>query len=110
MAPEVYRRDFGKAADMWSLGVMLYWLFVRRFPFYEDAAVVKATGKDAIADAIANAPIPYDFGAWKAMSGHGVDFISRCLCRDEEQRLTVTQAMQHPWLQEPFIASCSFDH
>ena len=35
MAPEVINGSYGKEADMWSLGVLLYTLVSGFFPFYE---------------------------------------------------------------------------
>ncbi len=34
MAPEVFRREYGVQADMWSLGMMLYHFISQRFPFW----------------------------------------------------------------------------
>ena len=34
MAPEVYNRCYSKQSDMWSLGMMMYHLLTRRFPFW----------------------------------------------------------------------------
>ena len=34
MAPEVFRREYGVQADMWSLGMMLYHFISHRFPFW----------------------------------------------------------------------------
>ena len=35
MAPEIFERDYQREADMWSVGIMLYQLFARRFPFWD---------------------------------------------------------------------------
>jgi calcium/calmodulin-dependent protein kinase I len=98
MAPEIFAREYGKLVDVWSTGVMLHWLFAQRFPFFPDADTVKASKLDEVADAVSNAPITYDYGPWLTMSPEGVDFIQRCLQRDQSLRMTVHQALQHPWL------------
>lgn len=35
MAPEIFDRDYHWEADMWSLGIMLYQLYARRFPYWK---------------------------------------------------------------------------
>ena len=59
--------------------------------------MVKAARLEEVADAVSNTPIKFDYGPWLQMSKEGVDFISRCLTRPEEDRPTVIEAMQHPW-------------
>jgi calcium-dependent protein kinase len=34
MSPEVFRREYGTEADMWSLGIMLYLFMTGHFPFW----------------------------------------------------------------------------
>ena len=34
MAPEVYARKYGRPADLWSAGIMMYQLLAGRFPFW----------------------------------------------------------------------------
>eukprot|EP00798_Chlamydomonas_sp_ICE-L_P009559 gene9559-12144_t len=102
MAPEIYARDYGVAADMWSFGMTLYWL-------YAHAASVRAAKLDDVMLAVENDPIPMDYGNWRTMSSEGVDFIRRCLTREERSRLTLTEALNHPWLQDAVLATGSFD-
>ena len=98
MAPEIFARDYGKLVDVWSTGVMLYWLFAQRFPFFPDAETVKASKLEEVSEAVTNAPITFDYGPWLTMSSEGLDFIQRCLQRDQSMRMTVQQALHHPWL------------
>ena len=34
MAPEVFQRQYGMSADLWSLGMMFYELLACRLPFW----------------------------------------------------------------------------
>ena len=98
MSPEIFQRDYSRKADVWSVGVMLYWLFCQRFPFFPNSDVVKAARLEEVADAVTNTTIRYDQGPWPAMSREGLDFVSRCLTRDEDKRMTVEEALNHPWV------------
>eukprot|EP00798_Chlamydomonas_sp_ICE-L_P020792 gene20792-27621_t len=98
MAPEIYDREYDSSVDVWSTGVMLYWLFSQQFPFFPDVEVIKRAKFDDVADAVQHAKIAYDWGPWLDMSSEGRDFIKRCLQRDPRKRLTVAKALKHPWL------------
>jgi len=98
MSPEIFARDYGQPADVWSTGVMLYWMYTKRFPFFQDPEAVKASRLEDVAEAVSSAPIDYDYGPWMSMSPSGLDFIQRCLTRDQSGRMTVDEALRHPWL------------
>ncbi|KAG1673071.1 hypothetical protein FOA52_013140 [Chlamydomonas sp. UWO 241] len=98
MAPEVFERNYGPPADMWSLGVMLYWLFSYRFPFWKTGSVPSSSGVEDIANAVSTFPVRFDYGPWLSISPEGLDFISRCMQRNEGSRLTTRQGLEHPWL------------
>ena len=49
------------------------------------------------------APLPLDCGPRLRMSPEGVAFMKRCLVQDWAQRMTVAEALDHPW----WVASCS---
>jgi serine/threonine protein kinase len=102
MAPEIYGRQYDARADMWSVGVMLYQLFAQRFPFWPDMAACRASKLEEVAAAVTGGPDPIglDYGPWLRMSAAGRDFVGRCLQRDPAQRLTVDQALAHPWLAQ----------
>ena len=80
-----------------SLILSLYRLYCQRFPFFQNAEVVKAARLEEVADAVSNTPIKYDYGPWPLMSAEGVDFIQKCLTRPEMDRISVSEAMRHPW-------------
>lgn len=100
MAPEIFRRDYSTPADIWSIGVMLYWLFCRRFPFFENAETVKQARLEEVSEAVTNGPIDLEHGSWSTMSPEGLDFIRRCLTRPEKDRITVEDALQHSWFHK----------
>jgi hypothetical protein len=40
----------------------------------------------------------WDWGPWQRMSPLGLNFVKRCLERDPAARMTVEEALAHPWL------------
>lgn len=80
----------GRAADMWSLGVMLYTMLVGRYPFADSDAC-------ALFSRIRRGryPMPVDVPLSPA---------ARCLIRSlltvkPEDRLTAEEALRHPWFR-----------
>ena len=94
-APEVLKRRstvagegrYGKAADMWSLGVILYVLLAGRQPF-DDTSLF---------DQIETAHYRLDGPGWKIISKEAKDLLHRLLERDPTRRITAAQALQHKW-------------
>ncbi|KAI9720777.1 MAG: hypothetical protein M1812_002616 [Candelaria pacifica] len=81
-APEVlagksYR---GKEQDVWALGILLYTIVYKENPFYSI---------DEIMDH--DLRVPY------IMSEESIDLIKAMLNRDVDQRMTITQVLEHPW-------------
>ncbi|GBG29476.1 Protein kinase, putative [Hondaea fermentalgiana] len=96
-APEVLRRQqselglgtYGKEADMWSLGVTVYIILAGTPPFPEGS-----TSHDEQFRALRRA------AEFRAMSPILQDFILGMLEVDGKKRLTVHQALRHPWLKQ----------
>ncbi|KAF5830992.1 kinase-like domain-containing protein [Dunaliella salina] len=105
MAPEIFGRRYHAEADMWSLGVMLYQLFAHRFPFWSTMEQCKASKLDEVAIAVTEATIPYDYGPWLQMSQEGLEFIQGCLTRDPHCRMTIEEALVHPWLHHQAVST-----
>lgn len=84
-------------------------LFSKKFPFFDDAEVVKQAKLEAVEFAVTNVPIPYDFAPWTYMSAEGLSFMQSCLVRDEELRASTEDLLQHPWLRR-YIAAEELAH
>ncbi|KAI9669252.1 MAG: hypothetical protein M1829_005129 [Trizodia sp. TS-e1964] len=81
-APEVlagksYR---GKEQDVWALGILLYTIVYKENPFYSI---------DEIMD--------HDLRVPFIMSEENIELIKLMLNRDVDQRITITQVLEHPW-------------
>ncbi|KAI4125912.1 MAG: hypothetical protein LQ338_004017 [Usnochroma carphineum] len=81
-APEVLQGKSyrGKEQDVWALGILLYTLIYKENPFYSI---------DEIMDHELRIP-------W-IMSEPSIELIKAMLDRDVDQRLTITQVMEHRW-------------
>lgn len=103
MAPEVQNQTPFKATpvDVWSAGVVLFILLTSFPPFQH------AKKGDCWYDYVVGGRMDVFWDAQRecaeAMSSDAKDLISGLLCADPEQRLTVAQALQHPWLRDAHL-------
>jgi hypothetical protein len=91
LAPEVelVRNDgsgpgYGVEVDCWSLGAVLYVMLVARFPEFD-----RTSGSPMV---------KLDGELWQSVSAEARDLIRQLMTPDPSKRMTVTQALQHPWM------------
>lgn len=97
-APEVLRRQdtvqgmgrYGKAADMWSIGVILYVLLSGSMPFADEN----------LYDDVANARFSMTGRRWEGVSEAAQDLIRKLLLVDPSLRLTAEHALRHSWFAD----------
>lgn len=92
VAPEVLaQKPYGKAVDVWSIGVISYILLCGYPPFYDE--------NDANLFAqILKGEYEFDSPYWDDISDFAKDFIKQLICVDVEKRFTCRQALSHPWI------------
>ncbi|CAI0541319.1 unnamed protein product [Linum tenue] len=93
IAPEVLKRKYGPEADIWSIGVMLYILLCGVPPFW-------AESEHGIFNAILRGHIDFTSDPWPSISPPAKDLVRKMLNSDPKQRLTASQVLMHPWIQE----------
>ncbi|KAF9216530.1 hypothetical protein BGZ59_009238 [Podila verticillata] len=92
-APEVLKSgEYGKAVDMWSLGVVLYICLCGFPPFSDDLAPPKL--RIQVLQSMYSFPSPY----WDNVSDEAVDLVQGLLQANPDERLTVDEALDHIWM------------
>jgi len=93
VAPEVIKRSYDKQCDLWSVGVVTYFLLTARMPFNAK------NDKEIFQKIIAG---DYSYPAWteKGLSDVAKDFIDSLLVVDPRKRLTAKQALSHVFIRK----------
>ncbi|NXN86535.1 DAPK3 kinase, partial [Bombycilla garrulus] len=92
VAPEIVNYEpLGLAADMWSIGVITYILLSGASPFLGE------TKQETLANITA---VNYNFDEefFSNTSDLAKDFIQKLLVKDTRKRLTIQEALSHPWI------------
>ncbi|KAG7487842.1 hypothetical protein MATL_G00027910 [Megalops atlanticus] len=92
-APEILRGNaYGPEVDMWSVGVILYILLCGFEPFFDPR------GDQYMYSRILNCDYEFVSPWWDEVSLNAKDLVSKLIVQDPHKRLTVQQALQHPWV------------
>ncbi|CAE7309501.1 cmk-1 [Symbiodinium microadriaticum] len=89
---EILRNEpYGKAVDMWSIGVITYILLGGYPPFHDD-------NQKALFRKIKMGDFEFHEEYWGGVSQEAKDLISSLLNIDPNARLTVDDMLKHPWI------------
>jgi predicted Ser/Thr protein kinase len=90
-APELINREFyNQSVDMWSVGVSVYVLLTKKFPF-------PGANNDQIIEKLNHSAV--DYSDFRNFSPDAEDFVRKLMERDPQKRMTASEALHHSWLQ-----------
>jgi serine/threonine protein kinase len=99
MAPEIVRLrspvrgmpGYGKAVDIWAMGLILYILLSGYHPF-------QLEDEDEMLDNIETGNLEWKGGNWALVSDDAKDLIRNMIQGDPKHRFTAKQCLQHKWM------------
>eukprot|EP00181_Compsopogon_caeruleus_P003533 CAMPEP_0184681878 /NCGR_PEP_ID=MMETSP0312-20130426/4876_1 /TAXON_ID=31354 /ORGANISM="Compsopogon coeruleus, Strain SAG 36.94" /LENGTH=318 /DNA_ID=CAMNT_0027133007 /DNA_START=161 /DNA_END=1117 /DNA_ORIENTATION=- len=93
-APEVFRNEhYTTVADMWSLGVMVYFML-------SGSQAFEAENSRAVKARVLQGTFDMESGLWSSISAEAKSFISRLIEMDPKKRATAEQAQLLPWITD----------
>ena len=92
-SPEVMAGNYNKTCDIWSCGVIMYYLLSGRLPF-------NGEGEQEITNKIFEAKFEFDVEHFKNISEEAKDLIKKCLKYDPKKRITIQNALNHKFFDD----------
>ena len=107
-APEVLSGNYDRAADIWSIGVMIFCMLFGYPPHYVDIDDIKMgeSEEEAIYNLVKQgfcAEVKEGYGPWFPkdipVSKNARDLLTKMLTFDVKDRVTAEEALTHPWIR-----------
>ena len=93
LSPEMIAGSYGLATDVWSLGVVFYILLSGNYPFE-----CKSSDLEEIKGKICQGHYEFPPQYWGDVSAGAIDLICKMLTVDPEKRISMKDALDHPWM------------
>lgn len=95
MAPEVILREYGPEADIWSAGILFYFMLSGGLPFWESIRGLSVT--DTYQGILEN-DVQFTADVWTEISEEAQDFLLQILKKKPSLRPSISELLEHPWL------------
>ena len=94
VAPEVLLRiPYNKEVDIWSMGIILYYMLCGKVPFV-------GSNEEIVAKKICYADLEFDDDNWEVRSKKVIDLIEKVLVKDPSKRISIDEFLKHPWFKK----------
>jgi serine/threonine protein kinase len=91
IAPDVLKKCYDKSCDLWSVGVIAYILLGGYPPF-------NGRNNEEVHRAVLRGRYHFHPKEWNNVSNEAKDFVYRLMQKDPSRRMTVEEALDHPWI------------
>ena len=96
-APEVINRyNYSFEADIWSIGVICYFLFMKKLPF--DYVRDGNNEMDMVENTLLD-EVKFDYNIMRKYSKNAEKFIRDLMNKNTFDRPNITEVLEHPWFQ-----------
>jgi calcium-dependent protein kinase len=104
MAPEVHRKSYDERCDVWSAGVVCFWLLAGKNPFLAASPGGVAHVKTVITNVVLER-YKYHRSDWKNVSMAGIEFTQNMLLYNYKHRWHAADALKDSWLTDEMAVS-----